>query len=201
MNGKRIISSIILISSNLVPLVGIKFYGWNAFNILLLYWLEGLILGIFTIIKIVRSEKQGDALVVQVNNQTRKLTAKREIIKTYLLFLGTFGFLHGLVIFLVFRKGPILWQPVLIALATLTISHVLSYFINYLGSQEYKQYSPRQLVDGSMMRLVVMHFVVWAGAFFFGGKPTSGVVILVILKILIDLGRHNQEHAAAPSDV
>lgn len=44
-------STAILILANLVPLAGVFSLGWNAADILLLYWAENLVIGIYTVLK------------------------------------------------------------------------------------------------------------------------------------------------------
>jgi hypothetical protein len=42
-----------LIAANLVPLGGVLFAGWSAFEVVFLYWLENLIIGFFNLGKII----------------------------------------------------------------------------------------------------------------------------------------------------
>ncbi|AQT67190.1 hypothetical protein STSP2_00333 [Anaerohalosphaera lusitana] len=46
------ISIIVLIFANLVPLYGLFFLGWQAINILLIYWLEAFIVGFYNLLKL-----------------------------------------------------------------------------------------------------------------------------------------------------
>jgi hypothetical protein len=48
-------SGIIIILVNLMPLTGLVFFGWSVFQILILYWMESLIIGIFNIFKMLSS--------------------------------------------------------------------------------------------------------------------------------------------------
>ena len=40
-----------LIVANLIPLVGVLFLGWSVWNILVIYWLENGIVGVFNVLK------------------------------------------------------------------------------------------------------------------------------------------------------
>ena len=45
--------SVILIAANLLPIVGVVYWGWDAFVLLMLYWLETAIIGFWTILRLV----------------------------------------------------------------------------------------------------------------------------------------------------
>jgi len=53
---------IALIAANTIPLFGILFLEWDAFSIVLLYWSENLVIGFYTIMKIVFSEVSHPAI-------------------------------------------------------------------------------------------------------------------------------------------
>ncbi|HTY13435.1 MAG TPA: DUF6498-containing protein, partial [Candidatus Omnitrophota bacterium] len=44
-------SSILLVSANLIPVVGVIHGGWNLFDILFIYWAESAIIGFFNVLK------------------------------------------------------------------------------------------------------------------------------------------------------
>ena len=45
-----------LIVANPVPLVGVLFLGWNVWMILIVYWLENGIVGVFNVLKMLKAE-------------------------------------------------------------------------------------------------------------------------------------------------
>ena len=45
-------STLILIAANLVPLLGVFLWGWDAFVLLVLYWLETAVIAFWTIVRI-----------------------------------------------------------------------------------------------------------------------------------------------------
>jgi hypothetical protein len=45
-------STLILIAANLVPLIGVIFWDWDAFVLLMLYWLETAVIAFWTIVRI-----------------------------------------------------------------------------------------------------------------------------------------------------
>jgi hypothetical protein len=44
-------SALVLIAANLAPLAGVLFAGWDAFDMVFLYWLENVVIGFFNICK------------------------------------------------------------------------------------------------------------------------------------------------------
>jgi hypothetical protein len=45
-----------LLVTNAIPLIGVIFWGWSLFAILLLYWIENGIVGAINVLKIARAE-------------------------------------------------------------------------------------------------------------------------------------------------
>jgi len=45
------LSKFALIAANLIPLVGVLFYGWSSTLVLALFWIENLIVGLFNVLK------------------------------------------------------------------------------------------------------------------------------------------------------
>ena len=45
-----------LIVANAIPLFGVLFLGWNVWTILIVYWLENGIVGVFNVLKMLRAE-------------------------------------------------------------------------------------------------------------------------------------------------
>ena len=82
------------------------------------------------------------------------------------------------------------------AFAALLASHVVSFFTNFLGRGEYKQRSLGSLMAAPYARVVILHVTILGGGFLAMslGSPTWALVILVVLKIVVDLGAHLFEH-------
>jgi hypothetical protein len=53
-------SGIVLVVMNLIPLVGVVFFGWSGFNIVFLYWSENVIIGFFNVLKMLTAGAIGD---------------------------------------------------------------------------------------------------------------------------------------------
>ena len=50
------LSILTLIAANLVPIIGVMFFGWDAGVILLVYWSENLVVGAYNILKMLLAQ-------------------------------------------------------------------------------------------------------------------------------------------------
>ena len=84
-----------------------------------------------------------------------------------------------------------------IAVLALFLSHLYSFFRNYLGRGEYKKANLSLLMFAPYPRIVVLHLAIIFGAMGVekAGEPTVLLVILVVGKIVIDLAMHWVSHA------
>lgn len=75
-------------------------------------------------------------------------------------------------------------------------SHLFSFFVNYIGKGEYKKTVVPQLMGAPYPRIVVLHIAILFGAFLIMalGSSLFLVILLVVGKILIDLGLHIRSH-------
>jgi uncharacterized membrane protein YphA (DoxX/SURF4 family) len=87
-------------------------------------------------------------------------------------------------------------QAFLWALASLFISHGISFVHNFILKGEYLHTTGQQLMTNPYSRIVVMHIAILGGAFLSGavGSPVAVLIVLVVLKTIIDLKLHFREH-------
>ncbi len=94
------------------------------------------------------------------------------------------------------RCGPLPIDALLLSAGLLTASHVVSYFVNFIGRGEYRRVTPQAQTFSVYGRVVVLHVTIVAGAFVVGlfGTPVAALWLLVGLKTAIDLALHLREH-------
>lgn len=202
-----------LIAANLVPLAGVLFLGWKVGDIVLLYWLENVVIGVMNVARIAAAEP--DALT---RNAPRGKKVRPHELLMAKAFLGGFFLMHygafcaGHATFLAFMfpvKGPggrslemdgvilhMLTDPgILVAVLALFASHLVSYFRNYLGRGEYRQVDIAQLMTRPYGRIVVVHIFIIAGGFLvtFLKSPLIALALFVIIKTAVDLHMHRRE--------
>ena len=105
-------SVIALIVVNLYPVLGVLFWGWEVFPIMVLFWSENVIIGFFNVLKM---------LTVQPEEK-ESIFFKFFLIPFFILHYGGFTAGHGIFVVVVFGQfvfentaGPrldILWQVV-----------------------------------------------------------------------------------------
>lgn len=216
------LSAAVLVAVNLIPLIGVAFWGWSLMLILVLYWIESGIIGAINVVKIARAEGPtsigvgGSRMTIRMTGMAAGV-ARGGIIGFFILHYGIFWVVHGVFVFLLpqfaglstvepgaTRLGPMDFGPlplegVGLSAALLAVSHGISFFVNYLGRGEYLHVSPERQMMSVYGRVIVLHVTIIFGAFVIGffGTPFAALVLLVGLKTLIDLYFHLREHRRA----
>ncbi|HEY4518704.1 MAG TPA: DUF6498-containing protein [Candidatus Paceibacterota bacterium] len=187
----RTISTLALIISNCVPLVGVLFFHWDQIPILMLYWFENVAIGFYTLLKL---RKVGDT----------KYTI------FFLLHYGLFTYGHFQFLFVMlsitsfFTPHPRLpsefgmkfFSGLAIPTMALFVSHGISYWKNFIENKEYRRVTARQLLFAPYPRILAMQATILVGAALtlFLQKPFGALIVLIFAKILIDVIAHNREH-------
>ena len=189
---------VLLIVANLVPIAGALFFGWSLSDVMVIYWAESGVIGLYTL-----------ARMAVVGRWTVLLAGP--------FFVGHFGgfmAVHFLFLYSLFVEGPSggtgdlkevgglflrLWP----ALAALFVSHGFSFFQNFLGRQEYRGATIREEMTRPYSRVVFMHLVLilGGGLTLFLGEPTPVLLIVIAAKIVVDLRSHRKEHQEGPVTV
>jgi hypothetical protein len=180
----------VLVAANVVPLVGVLFFGWDLGLVLLLYWAESAVLLVFSLLKL--------ALTSGV--------AALFLIPFFLVHAGMFMGGHLVFLLAVFVAEPAagwgsLVRDIFWVLPVFVASHGFSFVANFRRrSESFKGHG--DVMAAFYKRIVVMHLTIIFGAFLtFGlGSPVWAVVLLVVLKTGIDGGAHlweRRRHAAA----
>lgn len=207
---------VLLIGFNLVPLVGVLWWGWDLWIILVLYWVENGVVGAFNVLKILRAEGAAPAgMRMTMNGRPISQVARGALASFFVVHYGMFWLGHG--VFVPFAlplmagglAGPDVgmasadWGLVLVAAAGLAFSHGASFVLNYLRRGEYRLVSPGQLFLAPYGRLVILHMTIIFGGIvsIWIGSPIGALLVLIALKTVLDLFFHLREHrrATAPS--
>lgn len=205
---------IVLIAANLIPLWGVVFWNWDAFNIVLLYWSENIVVGFYNILKMA---------FAKVSKPAEQL-GKLFMIPFFTIHYGGFCAGHGFFILMLFQKGDsgfmnntnwpcffvflqmlfnvikhaysIMSLEMRYAMGALFLSHGVSFVYNYLIKGEYAKIKPDRLMGSPYARIVIMHVAVLFGAFLTMalGSPVGILIILVGLKTSLDVIFHMRQH-------
>lgn len=201
-----------LVIANAIPLVGVVYFGWNVWSILIVYWIENGIVGFYNILKIGKAEGTNSADGSgswQINGRPASELGKASMIPFFVMHYGIFWAVHGVFVLTLPVFGAVTGDaaleqganPLAIAFAAIAlfISHGLSYRFNFIGRGEYLRVSPAAQMFTPYGRLVVLHVTIIVGALAisFTGAPAALVAILVMLKTAMDVGFHAAEHRRA----
>jgi len=187
-------SLLALTLANLWPLLGVAFFRWTVFSVVLLFWLENVIVGVFNLARMWMAQggsSQG---------------GKFAIMPFFAVHYGMFTLVHGVFVFALFGGGSVgsiaegLRQSHVGAAAlALAASHGVSFAVNYLGAGEFRSATLDDLMAQPYGRVVVLHVVIIFGGFAIAsiGAPAAALALLVVLKIGLDVVAHVREHTGA----
>lgn len=187
-------STLALIASNLVPVIGALYSGWRLSDVMVLYWAESAVIALFNVAKIA-------------------FIGRWMAVLTCIYFLAHFSAfmaMHFLIIYDLFVKGQhdfanddlatvanlfvSLWP----ALMALFISHGISFVTNFIVNKEYRNLTVRQQMAAPYGRVIFMHVTLIVGGFIIQmlHDPAAVLLLFILIKIFIDVDAHMKEHNA-----
>ncbi len=187
------LSSIALIAANTVPLFGVLLFDWSVYGVLMLYWVENVVIGVINVCRMIVANRAA-AQTAQAYPIPDKVGLF--LIPFFAVHYGGFCFGHYMTVQTLFDETP--WLPGMwLAIGAIAVSHILSFFINYIGQGEYRRTNASVLMARPYGRIILLHVTVIAGAFLMQmlGDEIWMLVVLVGLKTAIDLGFHRKERA------
>ena len=207
---------IALLAANTLPLIGVLFFGWDAFAIVLLYWTENIVIGFYNVLKMA---------FVKMPNPAAHL-GKLFMIPFFIIHYGGFTAVHGVFVLSFFNQDNRDFNPfpagdtwpcflafvqllfnvirqaiamlpanMRYAVAGLFISHGISFGYNYFYKGERNRTNLQRLMGQPYGRIVVLHIAIIFGGFLTMafGSPLGLLLILVLLKTIIDVKLHLRE--------
>ncbi len=192
--GKKFVFLASLILLNLVPVYGVFYWGWKSFDLIFLYWLENLIIGAFTILK----------LVVYPYQNLSQIPGRIFPSILFTVHYGIFCLAHGCFIVLFFSPneqyrsqfGDITHLITLIvaqrqlgwAIIALTAYQLIDW-LRDIKSNWPNEEKVENIMSAPYKRIIVLHFAIIGGGFFIAGKndPIGGLLLLIALKIANDI--------------
>lgn len=197
-----------LVGVNILPLLGVILLDWDVAALMLLYWSENLVIGFYTLAKMLIKAPLGGLASGAF----------------FLVHYGGFCAVHGLFIFIMLVDGDFEPFPAdpwplflvfpqllfnvtgqvfshastewLVTFFALFVSHGISFAVNFLWGPERDEVSVKSLMGAPYGRVVVLHV-----AIIFGGmavmaldQPLFMLVVLVLLKLGMDVGLHLRQH-------
>ncbi len=170
-----------LLLANLLPLASVWRGEADVFFLMLLYWFESLVIGFFTVLKMMKTG--GSSFDVPF----------------FMMHYGLFMFVHLIFLCVFFFSWPIALLSLFVVAASLFVSHLISYYSNFILNGEFKSISSDDLFWRPYPRIIVMHLVVIFGGMIAlsTGESKNALALLIILKTLADLAVHIFQHRKA----
>ncbi|MEM9599845.1 MAG: DUF6498-containing protein [Pseudomonadota bacterium] len=182
-------SVLFLISVNLIPLIGVTLFGWDVGFLMLLYWLETIVIGVFNIPKLITSIGERGTTPLWAS-----MAGNLFLTAFFCVHYGGFNFGHYMFLQSFFDL-PAINTEILIVLAGLSLSHVFSLIVNWFGKAEYKTAHVNEQMFKPYIRVVVMHVtIIFGGVFATMGGGFLTLALLVALKTGTDIAAHAATH-------
>lgn len=180
---------LVILGLNLVPVAGVLWAGWSPLQLLLLYWLENVAVGVFNALKL----RDYEAHRPEVGSPFR-------LSNFFMMHYGLFTLVHGVFALVVgsLFAGPETpggaWAGLdWLSFAAAALALAAIHFSDYLrwravagwteGSADAQMFAPYG-------RIIVMHLTVLGGAFILAAShaPVAYVALLALLKTFIETG-------------
>jgi len=181
-----------LVLSNLVPLIGVWFFGWNRWSIVFLYWMESAVIGFYTILKMIMAKGVPKKPVTGLGRMR--------------LFLILFFMIHfggSMMVHLALLTGAhmlitaiagtrestsSMLSIMLSGCSSMVLSHGASFVMNYWFGREYERVTPAQVMISPYPRIILMQFVSFFSFILFAPE-----VVMVLFKTVFDIIGHMLE--------
>lgn len=186
----------LLIAANLLPIFGVLIFHWSVYSVLLLFWVENVIVGVITLVRI--------SLAGGAKFPPNKLF----LMPFFCVHYG--GFAAGHLVFLSTLFGPdpdrfldlratfddISSEGIWLAALGLAVSHVVSLLTHYVGGREMFSTTADAEMTRPYKRVMVMHIALLLGGFAAMSLNSHWIALLVLigLKIQLDVRAHQKAH-------
>ena len=194
-----------LIATNLALLVVAMILQWSVYEMVMVFWVENLVIGVFFIIKIYNAITEGSKIGFT------SIFLGLAVCGFFCLHYMFFCFGHAVFIIALLGDGSLDGGPISgtlsaidplifwISFGLLFISHGISYKTNFLDKGENRKVEMKDLMMGPYRRILLVQFFVLVcgvlfviGFLFIEGRPNSLLFLpaFVLLKIVVDLRQH-----------
>jgi len=187
--GLSIFSLLAVIVTGLIPIWGVVAFGWDAIQIVVLFWLETLIVGIFTWLRVRDAERRSGF------DEPFSLSG------FFVVHYGLFWLVHGIItwlLVLVFLPGggwDVAWRSTFgdvsfwKALVGVGLLQTLIYWRDWARPQAWREADPTTEMLRPYARVLALHLMVIAGFWVISlnGSARGLVILLCVAKLIADV--------------
>ena len=182
------------LAADLVPIAAILAFSWGPTPLVALYWLENLIIGAYTILRL-----GGSAVVSFINLATALF-----MIPFFTFHYGMFCYGHGLFI-RSFAGGEgngggaapmdlVNWalgsgDGMVWFVGLIIVTNAVFFLVDYIGRGEFRRTNPPAEMFAPYGRIVTLHVAIILGAFIAiaTNQPLLGVLILIVIRVVFGI--------------
>lgn len=193
-----------VVASNAIPVAGVLLWGWSAFPLLVFYWIENVVVGVFNFVKILVAgfTKSGEGQVWAL-----------PLALFFAVHYGLFCLVHGMFMIGILTIGDLVangTEPVehafnlgervlgalqtdrdlLVSVVGMVLVQTGAFLAVWLGLGKFRDASPMLQVFEPYGRVVVMHLTIFVAAIpvVLLGQPQFAVLVLALMKSGLELG-------------
>ena len=183
-------SVIALLLVNVLPIIGVLFLDWTVTEVLVLYWSESAVIGIYSIFKMWLIDPWGSAIAAPF----------------FTIHYGGFMAAHWLLLYNFvlpdedlttgFGANGIIASSLTLPFLALFVSHGVSFFQNFVGRAEYVDRDVRAQMGEPYGRILMMQFTLLIGGILASAFDSALPILLLLIlcKTATDLRAHLLEH-------
>jgi hypothetical protein len=180
-----------LVTANVFALAVALISGWDLVDLMAVYWLQSIVIGVSYFMRIMSLEKFSTENF-RINDQPVDPTPETKR-KTAFFFLLHFGGFHAAYLVFILTETPGGFVPgfgFLVCAVAFAFNHAFSYRHNREADRR-GQPNIGTMMFTPYLRVIPMHLTIVFGAVAMG---TSGVLLFGLLKLAADVVMHHVEH-------
>jgi hypothetical protein len=168
-----------IVVTNLIPVIGVFYADWSAYEIIMMYWFETMIIGFFALLTILTSNSESNYFI------------RIGLAIFFCIHFGGFCAIQGVFIFIMLKNDHGHHTDGLTyAVIVLAGNYLLHFLNNQILSGKYKTEKAYSLF-GIYGRVAIQQFVILIGGYFAlsnNHDENKGMLLVMIsLKTLVDL--------------
>jgi hypothetical protein len=186
-------SSLILLAANSLPLIAVLKLNWTFYDLLVLYWIEMILVGVINVFRMILVNPGGSTVSFHL--------LKIAFVPFFAGHFGLFCVGVGLALQVIFGKENFEVENQITAMLTgssrmlfwpFVISHLFSFCWNYIGQREFRRTTIMRRMFASYLRVIPLAVFLVAGTYacLHFESPAWMIAALVIGKAMIDLIIH-----------